>query len=382
MTRLEIKVPHANQKVQSVQLPYAWSNASQGSIINRVSQLASELQKEPSLSLRQAMPLVEGRSSQARLDWPKALASFKRAKTTRGTAVSETTWNTKYLPLLQRALHLMESADPPRDATGLIEAVTGHWQSGCRAREIGVRAMAAFLNHAVHRCAFPSVWLPSGSLRELIGAAPRDGQRIQKSDPIPDGDIVAMIEGIADHRWADALRLVAELGLRPIELQYLSIREDPRSGKRRWHVAYEKKAGRGSTKQRWVETLPLRDHDGTLQHWELQQRWEQNALKLPPFSATNGVADAIRLYLRNKPSWKALVAAATLRSQHATLYGLRHAYSLRCHRLGIDAAGAADLMGHSLQIHINSYPWSCEDHTARQVELARQRLIDPIARQE
>ncbi len=379
MTRLEIKVPHADRKVQSVQLPYAWSNNSQGPIINRVSQLVAALQGDPSLSLRQAMPLVEGRSSQARLDWPKALASFNRAKTTRGTAISETTWNTKYLPLLQRALQLMESADPPRDGTGLIEAATGHWQSGCRARAIGVRAMAAFLHHAVNRCDFPKTWLPPGSLRELIGAAPRDGRRIQKSDPIPDAEIVAVIDGLPDQEWADALRLIAELGLRPIELEYLSIREDSRSGKRRWHVAYEKKAGRGSTKPRWVESLPLRDQGGILQQWNLQQRWEQNVLKLPAFVATNGVADAIRLYLRNKPSWKTMLAAADLRSEHATLYGLRHAYSLRCHRLGIDAAGAADLMGHSLQIHINSYPWSSEDHTARQVEQARERLLDPVA---
>ena len=379
MTRLEIKVPHADRKVQSVQLPYAWSSSSQGPIINRVSQLVAALQGDPSLSLRQAMPLVEGRSSHARLDWPRALASFNRAKTTRGTAISETTWNTKYLPLLQRALQLMESADPPRDGTGLIEAATGHWQSGCRAREIGVRAMAAFLDHAVQRCDFPSAWRPPGSLRELIGAAPRDGRRIQKSDPIPDAEIVAMIDGLRDQEWADALRLIAELGLRPIELEYLSIREDPRTGKRRWHVAYEKKAGRGSTKQRWVESLPLRDQGGILQQWNLQHRWEQNVLKLPALAATNGVGDAIRLYLRTKPSWKTLLAAADLRSEHATLYGLRHAYSLRCHRLGIDAAGAADLMGHSLQIHINSYPWSSEDHTARQVERARERLLDPVA---
>lgn len=374
MTRLEIKVPHADRKVQSVQLPYAWSSSSQGPIINRVSQLVAALQGDPSLSLRQAMPLVEGRSSQARLDWPKALASFNRAKTTRGTAISETTWNRKYLPVLQRALGLMESVNPPRDAVSLIEASTGHWQSGCRAREIGVRALAAFLDHSVNRCDFPKAWLPASSLRELIGAAPRDGRRIQKSDPIPDAEIVAMIDGLPDQEWADALRVIAELGLRPIELQYLSIREDPRSGKRRWHVAYEKKAGRGSTKPRWVASLPLIDHYGTIQRWELQERWEDNVLKLPTLSATNGVADAIRLYLRNKPSWKDMVAAASLRTEHATLYGLRHAYSLRCHRLGIDAAGAADLMGHSLQIHIDSYPWSSEDHTARQVERARQRL--------
>jgi len=380
MTRLEIKVPHGGQKVQSVQLPYPWTSSSQGPIINRVAQLVETLRRDPALSLRQAMPLVEGRSSQPRLDWPKALASFHRAKSTRGTAVSEATWSRKYLPVLQRALGLMDSAaSSPRDAIGLIEASTSHWQSGCRAREIGVRALAAFLTHAVQRCDFPRAWLPPGSLRDLIGAAPREGRRVQKSDPIPDADIVALINGLPDQEWADALRLIAELGLRPIELQYLSIREDPRSGKRRWHVAYEKKAGRGSTKQRWVESLPLQEQGGMLQQWNLQQRWEANLLKLPTLSATNGVADAVRLYLRNKPAWKAVVDAATRRSEIATLYGLRHAYSLRCHRMGIDAPGAADLMGHSLQVHIDSYPWSSEDHTARQVELARERLAVGVA---
>lgn len=39
-------------------------------------------------------------------------------------------------------------------------------------------------------------------------------------------------------------------------------------------------------------------------------------------------------------------------------YSFRHSYSLRAHKLGIDPGSVALSMGHSLEVHLRSYPWS------------------------
>lgn len=42
----------------------------------------------------------------------------------------------------------------------------------------------------------------------------------------------------------------------------------------------------------------------------------------------------------------------------------RHTYSLRGHRRGIDAGAMAHSMGHSLEVHLRSYPWASASNTA------------------
>jgi hypothetical protein len=37
---------------------------------------------------------------------------------------------------------------------------------------------------------------------------------------------------------------------------------------------------------------------------------------------------------------------------------IRHGYSLRAYQLGIDPGSVALSMGHSLEVHLRSYPWA------------------------
>lgn len=39
-------------------------------------------------------------------------------------------------------------------------------------------------------------------------------------------------------------------------------------------------------------------------------------------------------------------------------YSFGHGYSLRGHQLGIDPGSVALSMGHSLEVHLRSYPWA------------------------
>jgi len=54
--------------------------------------------------------------------------------------------------------------------------------------------------------------------------------------------------------------------------------------------------------------------------------------------------------------------------KRAVPYSWRDSYSLRGHRLDIDAGAMAHRMGHSLEVHLRSYPWASASNTAAAFE--------------
>jgi integrase len=176
-----------------------------------------------------------------------------------------------------------------------------------------------------------------------------------------DGQILDLLASLPDdtpgQRWADVVRLMSELGLRPVELLHLSVRTDPKTGERYWWCSYEKRAGGGITKPRRLFPLPLVDADGAAQQWHLLERWP---IELPSLRSGNGAADAIATYLNRRTGWKALRAQLEAQSQRLSCYSFRHSYSVRGHQRGIDNGSMALAMGHSIEVHCRSYPWATE----------------------
>ena len=74
---------------------------------------------------------------------------------------------------------------------------------------------------------------------------------------------------------------MAELGFRPIEVNYLQALFDPISKEHYWNCTYIKKAGNGATEPRRIEPLPLIDRDGKEIQWNLLERFRSNLLPLP-----------------------------------------------------------------------------------------------------
>jgi hypothetical protein len=105
--------------------------------------------------------------------------------------------------------------------------------------------------------------------------------------------------------------------------------------------------------------------------WNLLMRWQAGLLKLPKLGGANGPAESLHHYLDRKPYWEHLEATYAAQGLNVGLYSLRGAYSLRGHRRGIDAGSMALAMGHSLQVHINSYPWAEESATLSAFERAQ-----------
>jgi hypothetical protein len=67
----------------------------------------------------------------------------------------------------------------------------------------------------------------------------------------------------------------------------------------------------------------------------------------------------------------------------AVPYSFRHSYSLRAHKLGIDPGSVALSMGHSLEVHLRSYPWSSASGAAaafsRALQDPKSATAKPIA---
>jgi hypothetical protein len=126
------------------------------------------------------------------------------------------------------------------------------------------------LRHAVQREKVSSHWMPPNSLRHQVGTRSRkaaiDGQ---KGDPFTDVQILTLLDGLPDTEAgrprADAIRLMAELGLRPIELQHLSVCTDANSSEPHWWCTYRKRSGGGITDPKRLFPLPLMDSSGEVQ---------------------------------------------------------------------------------------------------------------------
>jgi integrase len=308
--------------------------------------------------------------------WQEAMERFRIQKSQHGAAIKAITWENQYAPVLGMAVELLSSGKPPGSPADLLDACLRDWQPGSRTRQIRAQSLAQFLRYCVERLHFPDLWRPPLSLQQHIGAPTRESAAgSRKGHPFSDLEILGLIDSLpldqAGQRWADAVKLMAELGLRPIELQHLSVRQDRTSGRPLWWCAYRKRSGGGMTEPRWIHPLPLTDWDGRRQDWQLLERWQAGAITLPPLGSDTGTAaDAIGTYLKRKKGWQELRDRMAARGERAVPYSFRHGYSLRGHQLGIDPGSMALSMGHSLEVHLRSYPWASGRSTAAAFERA------------
>ena len=375
--KVRLKVRPDGKPGESVTLPMSWAAASAGDAYVRIRNLYALTQE--GYSLKQAALVADGKAPKLteQQDWPGAVERFKQQKLSHGTAIKPATWEAKYAPVLADAIALLTGRKPPTTPAELIDRCIRAWEPGSRTRQERARNLAQFLRYCVTREQMPAIWQPPSDLKDAIGRKPASAVS-QASDPITDQQIINLIASLPDddagRRWADALRLLAELGLRPIELLHLSVKTDPKTGEAFWWCSYEKRAGGGVTRPRRLWPLPLVGDDGGAVQWNLLQRWQARLIELPPLRAGNGAADAIATYLNRREGWRSLRAQMEANGERLSCYSFRHSYSVRGHRRDIDNGSMALAMGHSIEVHCRSYPWASEAGTAAAFDRAGQRL--------
>ena len=264
--------------------------------------------------------LAAGEAPAAPIDWAAVAEGFRVQKLQHGTTVKPETWEAHYLPVISAAVELLSSRKAPMNPADLMDQCIRSWPPGSRTRQIRAQSLAQFLRYGVHRAGVPALWAPPSDLKQHVGTKSREAASAsQKGDPLTDQQILNLLAALpqdaAGVRWADAIRLMAELGLRPIELLHLTIRTDSSSREPYWWCAYRKRSGGGSTESRRLFPLPLIGEDGESISWNLLQRWQAKLIELPPLSGGNSPADCIKTYLNRQHAWRSLRETMTANAQ-------------------------------------------------------------------
>ena len=380
--RVQLKRRPPGGVAESVTLPFSWTASEWGDAYVRIRNIYKLVTGE-GYTLKQAALVAEGKAPKLteQQDWHGAVERFKEQKLHHGTVIKPATWEAKYGPVVTDAVALLTGPKPPTTPADLIDRCIRKWDPGSRTRQERARNLAQFLRYCVAREQFPVIWHPPVDLKDHIGRKPAD-TRSQKSDPITDQQIIDLLAALPDdepgRRWSDAIKLIAELGLRPVELQYLSLKTDPKTKKLFWWCSYEKRAGGGVTKPRRLYPLALCSDDGLAAQWDLMERWRANRITLPPLGSGNGAADSIATYLNRRDAWKKLKAELLTDGKRLSCYGFRHGYSVRGHQRGVDSGSMALAMGHSLEVHCRSYPWATELGASAAFKRADETLISAV----
>uniref|UniRef100_UPI0040481050 site-specific integrase n=1 Tax=Cyanobium sp. TaxID=2164130 RepID=UPI0040481050 len=369
-----------------ITLPFEWCERQWGDCYVRIRNVYAYAAKGHTLV--EAAELAQAKAPSKNRNWAAYAKDFKHWKMTADSGIKLTTWEHSYEPVIQMAIGLLTAKKAPITAQALVLACVSEFRTGSRMRKIRVRSLVSFLSYCVDQHHLPDAWAPPKNLKPLIGAEKPSEAVRQKADAFAhDQQIIDLIESLptevgtqrdreAARQWADATRLLAELGLRPIELLHLKVKTEEISGEAYWWCTYEKKGGNGATKARRIYPLPLVGADGEVQQWNLMARWRAGLIKLPPLESGNGAGECWKTYFVRRPAWVSLKELMlSQEDKRLTAYSFRHSYSVRGTRRGIDSGSMATSMGHSIQTHCQHYPWAEKSSTAEAFAKATAQMV-------
>jgi len=364
-----LKVRVKGQKAQSVKLDFLWEKGSSKQAEIRIRNIYN-LTLEGH-DLKTASKIADGKAPKIERDWTQCLKNFQQFKTQHENAITEKTFNHDYNSVLIQAVSLLESINPPTNPPDLIDLCIRDWKPGTATRKRRTNNLCQFLEYCVIRENAPASWLPPKDRKIHIGRKTANA-KTQKKDPITDQEILTLIEQIestaAGVKWANALKLIAEYGLRPVEIKHLHVRTDNKTNEEYLWCSYEKRSGGGITKPRRLEPLPIENTQ-----WNLLPLLKIGRLQLPSLTAKgNGVAELITKYLNRRSCWASLKAKVESRNEQLGTYSFRHSYSVRGHsKYGIDSGAMSNSMGHSLECHLREYPFATTSTTESTFKKAR-----------
>ena len=330
----------------TVSLPYDWTERGAALALPRIQQIFKRW-NNGQITLAAAAQNADTSSSHQKLNFSQLIDSYREFVPNAG----DSTWKKFYLPVLRHCAKQFEGK-PPVDGEALCLASLAQWEQGSRMRQTSRQKLYGFLNWAVQRGHLKPAYSPPASLPETlkpkrVGYPLEDAQILALLDSLPEGK---------DHdRWRFAIQLSAVYGLRPEELRHLRIK-DGANGAELWSI-YRKSMGGNKgmkTEPRRLHPALLRDMDGNKVDWNLQARI-QIGEELPPLNREGEGGQALGTYLRRKAAWNTLRQEADHIGEQLTPYSFRHRYAKSMHAAGIPIANIAEAMGHTIEVHLQSY---------------------------
>ena len=271
--------------------------------------------------------------------------------------IKKSTWETDYAKVFKR---IDDVLDQCIDVDTLLDFAGDNLEAGSRGKEIAVRTLAAWLRWAVDKNYLDAKrWTPpaekSQKIKDFIGE--KSGPR-KDGIPLYDDEILKVIDEIekintpASKKWAYVVKLISCYGLRPHEVQFLSV--ETIGGQKNVYCSYQKRSGAGITDKRELFGL----HPEWEQQWDLIRFIETQEIPFPTFSY--GVAEALRKYLIKPRIEGDSYFKKLKKKRNVTPYSFRHGWAWRVHTdpkysNKINTCVAASLMGHSHAVHLEYY---------------------------
>jgi len=318
---------------------------------------------------------VEPQAEEA-VTWATIAAAMKEAKLDFGKKIQPQTWKTNWAPILDEAVRVLGRKNAPGDGYELLKAVLKNWTHAPTVQKECGRYLARWMEFAVRRYKVPRTWLITQADRdELI---PKRTKKRKKA-VLEDAEILAFIAVVQKENpaWANLFRMLTQYGLRPTELQHLSVVKDPVTQEKTFWCSYEKIGGEEDTDPRYLRAMYLRNEDDNPVQWPLVAEWEAGTLKLPE-GQLNGAACNRHVHRKQKGmpagptqrEWIRLVEkyAAKPAPEWLRVYSFRDTFGVRCKREGLDKGAICDAMGHSEAVHDRSYRTITDSIVARAFE--------------
>ena len=351
--KVRLQLLEEGKKPQSRILPFEWNKSAVSKALPYIQQVFKRYQEaKGKITLANACEVTGASDSNQKFSWNELLDEYRKFVPN----ASDTTWKKSYIPVLTKAGLAMGSKKKPINGEGLMIKSLTQWEQGTRSRQIARRSLKGFLDWAVMRGKLPAAYAPPAHIPEI-----RNPKRIGFA--LSDSQIIRLVDEIQDERWKFAVQLCAVYGLRPEELRHLRIK-DGVNGKELWTIYQKSKGGKSGAKTEPRRIHPLLIEDGGEPiDWKLQSRIEIGE-KLPPLGKEGNGGEALGTFLKRRPVWKSLQEEAKNIGEVLVPYTFRHRYAKQSHSAGFPVSNIAAAMGHTIEVHLESYSRFIPDGTA------------------
>jgi len=343
--------------IRSINLPYSWTEDDWIDAYKRIEVAANIfLEHNEKIDIKTAFQIASSASSKAELNWHEAIKEFRKFK----TRVKDSTWETKYKPVLDQALAALTAKKKPANGPKLCEVALNQWKKGTSQRRHMRLALYGLLNYCVHHQDFASFWLPPAmSDDEVVTKTKRVGF------PLSDSQIIRLVSSLPQNdtgnRWGFAIQLCCVYGLRPEDLRGIYTKKN---GAEIWSDYRKSKGGRKgeTTEPRQLFPIWILDSDDTPVAWNYTLKARLAAGEsIPPLGKPGKAGEALGTYLRRQNIWKQLRTEAQREKEELTPYSFRHRFAYYGHNRKQEDGTyrspkqVADALGHSLDTHLLSY---------------------------
>ena len=359
-TQISRTIPGTDGQRESVTVKeFPWAASSAGGLIAYIERLDAHIKNGCSIQRAAELIHVEDHGPTAasirenKVDWPTVVERFRKHKVTTTGEIQALTWNRRYRLHMNEFLQMMSEKGSPKNAnealTTLIDRFAADFDPGSEGRKrrfSQVQALLLFACSAKGGGA-PEQWNPTIREKDVVGRKPKGSNKTATA--LKDVDALRVYEDFQKPEWKLAFGLMVCFGLRPCEVLHCR----PEGG--RLIVEGVKRNQKGEWGDREITGLDPVGAPGMSRNL-LAQLEERGADALPPPRA-GFFATRIRVELIKLATWQSLVEETLAQGKKGLVpYGARHGFAIRgslTYRLPLRVT--ADLMGHTLTVHMNNY---------------------------